>query len=286
MEGYYWRLWDSASGRCIVVLCGVCRGPWAVVALAAHPGGIVRWADAGRAWADPSGLGAAAWEGEAPLLRGSERRIAVDLGPDARVDAALEGRRTWARRGLGIAHVVPGLPQYWQPVVLGARVRGEAVVGGEPLSLDGWEAYVEKNWGGVFPDVWWWGQAGFGDDAMAAFAGGPVAGRLAATAVVARAGDDVIRLVPPVAAVRAEAGGNEWRVRARSARWSVTLEGAGGQPHVLPVPVPTERRSVLRSEHHLAGAMRIVVRRGRRLVLDAESKLAGLEVGTPAGDGH
>ena len=25
MEGYYWRLWDPAGGRVVVVLCGVCR---------------------------------------------------------------------------------------------------------------------------------------------------------------------------------------------------------------------------------------------------------------------
>ena len=91
MEGYYWRLTDPASGRCIVALCGVCRapdGPWAVVALASHPGGFVRWRNSASAAAEPDGLGAAAWERDgAPVLRGSERRIAVDLGPDARLEA-------------------------------------------------------------------------------------------------------------------------------------------------------------------------------------------------------
>ena len=27
MEGYYWRLSDPASGRCVIALCGVCRAP-------------------------------------------------------------------------------------------------------------------------------------------------------------------------------------------------------------------------------------------------------------------
>ena len=36
-------------------------------------------------------------------------------------------------------------------------------------------AYAEKNWGGGFPDRWWWGQAhDFGDDVSVAFACGPV----------------------------------------------------------------------------------------------------------------
>jgi hypothetical protein len=292
MEGYYWRLWEPASGRSAMALCGVCRaadGPWAVVALAAHPGGFVRWLNAGSAWADPAGLGVAAWDeaGGHAVLRGSSRRLAVDLGPDARLDVTLEGRTGWPRRafgGLGPAQVVPGLPQYWHPHVLGAGVRGSAVLGGETLDLsEGWEAYAEKNWGGAFPGEWWWGQAGFGDGAMAAFAGGRLGGPLAATAIVVRLpGGAVLRFAPPAALVTAEAGGGAWRLRARSPRYRVLLEGeAGAPPLVLPVPVPAERRAVLRSEHHLGGRLRAVVRRGGRTLLRAESAVAGLEHGTP-----
>jgi hypothetical protein len=289
MEGYYWRLSDPASGRCIVALCGVCRAvdgaSWAVVALAAHPGGFVRWRNAPAAAAEPDALGAAAWERDgSPLLRGSERRIAADLGPDARLEATLEGRAGWPLKlgAIGLAQAVPGLPQYWHPAVLGARVRGEALLGGERVVLDGWDAYVEKNWGGSFPGEWWWGQAALGDGAMAAFAGGRLGGPLAASAVVVHAGGSVVRFAPPGALVTAQAGGGEWRLRGRSPLWSVTLEGdAASAPHVLPVPVPAERRAVLRSEHHLAGRMRVVLRRGRRVVLRASSDVAGLEHGTP-----
>ena len=44
-EGYYWRLTDTAAGRVAIVRCGICRdaaGPWAIVALASEPGGLVR----------------------------------------------------------------------------------------------------------------------------------------------------------------------------------------------------------------------------------------------------
>ncbi|HET8952235.1 MAG TPA: tocopherol cyclase family protein [Solirubrobacteraceae bacterium] len=289
MEGYYWRLSDPGSGRCIVALCGVCRaadgGSWAVVALAAHPGGFVRWRNAPAAAAEPDALGATAWEDDGtPVLRGSERRIAVDLGPDARLEATLEGRAAWPLRlsAVGLAQAVPGLPQYWHPAVLGARVRGEAMLGGERVVLDGWDAYVEKNWGGSFPGEWWWGQAALGDGAMAAFAGGRLGGPLAAGAVVVRAGGAVVRFAPPGALVTASAGGGEWRLRGRSPLWTVSLEGdAASAPHILPVPVPAERRAVMRSEHHLAGRMRVVLRRGRRVVLRASSGVAGLEHGTP-----
>jgi hypothetical protein len=166
--------------------------------------------------------------------------------------------------------------------VLGARVRGEAVLGGERVTLDGWDGYVEKNWGGTFPGEWWWGQAGFGDGAMAAFAGGPLGGPLRASAVVVRAGGSVVRFAPPGALVTARATRGEWRLRGRGPLWSVVVEGdAAFPPHILPVPVPGERRAVMRSEHHLAGRMRVVLRRGRRVVLRASSDVAGLEHGTP-----
>ena len=290
MEGYYWRFSDAASGRAVVALCGVCRaadGVWAVVALAAEPGGFTRWANTERAWADADRLGVAAFDGERAVLRGSDRRLVVDLGEDARLEAVLEGRAEWPRRalgGLGLGQAVPGLPQYWHPHLLHARVRGQAVLGRDTWSLDGFGGYGEKNWGGAFPGVWWWGQVGFGDGAMAAFAGGRLRGPLAATAVVARAGDEMAALAPPGALVVAEAAAGEWRIRARSPRWTVTLEGERqAAPHVLPVPVPAERRSELRSEHHLAGAMRAELRRGRRVLLRAESGVAGLELGTPGG---
>ena len=289
MEGYYWRLSDPASRRCVIALCGVCRapdGPWATVALAGHPGGFVRWRATAAATADADALGAAAWEADGTaVLRGSERRIAVDLGPDARLEAVLEDRAEWPRRalgGVGIAQAIPGLPQYWHPVVLGARVRGEAVLGGETVSLDGWGAYVEKNWGGTFPGEWWWGQATLEEDATAAFAGGRVGGPLSASALVVRAGAELARFGLPGGLVTASAGGGEWRLRGRTLRWSVVLEGsAAGPPHRLPVPVPAERRAVMRSEHHLAGRMRVVLRRGRRVVFRAESDVAGLEHGVP-----
>ena len=188
MEGYYWRLSDPASGRCVIALCGVCRARGRAGPLgrrgARRPPRRLRALARPRtaAAADDAALGAAAWEaGGAPVLRGSERRIAVDLGPGARLEAVLEGRDEWPRRalgGLGIAQAAPGLPQYWHPVVLGARVRGEAMLGGETVSLDGWDAYVEKNWGGTFPGEWWWGQAALERGSDGGLRGGPArAGR-------------------------------------------------------------------------------------------------------------
>ena len=90
--------------------------------------------------------------------------------------------------------------------------------------------------------------------------------------------DRLLRLAPPFARLTSAVGAAGWRVRARSARWLVELEGeAVGAPAVLPVPVPEERRIVDRSQQYLAGRLRVTLRRGRRVVFAGESALAGLE---------
>jgi hypothetical protein len=286
MEGYYWRFWGS--GASVIALCGVCRAPdgvWAVVALAAHPGGFVRWQVAPTAWADPEGFGVKAWGGPgegAPIFAGGPDRLVVDLGPDARLSAEFGSRKGWPRRAfgaLGVAQTAPGLPQYWQPMLLGARVSGSARLGPDDVVLG--EVYAEKNWGAAFPAEWWWGQAGFGDGALAAFAGGRLRGPVAASAVVVRASGELLRFAPPGAAVIADVGAGEWRLRGRSARHRILVEGEGRGPHILPVPVVAERRAVLRSEHHLAGRLRVRLRRGARVLLDESTGLAALEHGTP-----
>ncbi len=272
-EGYYWRFTDTPAGRVVIVLCGVSHdaaGSWAVVALAAHPEGLVRSALVPVARADPHALGIEA----GGVLRGTADALHVDLGPDARLDVALRSARPWPRRafgGIGPAQSVPGLPQYWHPHLLGGRVSGSG--------WDGATVYAEKNWGPRFTEHWWWGQAQAfeGSDACVAFAGGRVLGG-APTGVVVRVEDRVLRLSPPFATLRTAIGDASWRVHARSARWDVELEGEGvGSPAALPVPVPGERRVTDRSQQYLTGRLHATVRRAGRIWWSGESALAGLE---------
>ncbi len=265
-EGWYWRFSDPSSGRVVVALCGGMR-TWAHGAVAANLG---------------------------PPAAGVEQVVAdgvddVITGPSSlragasRVEVELRDRVPWPRRmlgALGPAHLLPWMPQYWQPLVLRATAHGHAVVRGRRIEIDGWHAYHEKNWGPQFAGDWWWGQAHLGDDADVAFAGGHLLGPVAATAVVVRLGGDVLALAPP-ALVRVAIGDGTWAVRARSARDSVSIEAEGRRPHVLPVPA-AERRTEPRSHQVLAGRMEVTVRRGRRTVLKAESSLAGLERGFSA----
>jgi hypothetical protein len=291
MEGYFWRFSHRATGRVIIALCGVNRaadGAWATVALGGHPGGFLRDAAVMHAGADGARLGA--WAGDG-VFAGSATAVAVDLGPDARLDVTLHDLRPWTRRafgGVGVAHAIPALSQYWHPYVLGGRVEGSALLGGTAVDLAGWDVYAEKNWGRAgFPERWWWGQAQAftAPEVCVAFAGGRVGVgpvRLTATALVVRVGRALVRLGHPLLSpVRADVGAEHWRLRGRDATWSVAVEATApvGAAHVLPVPVPAERRNVHAAHEHLAGTLRVDVRRRGRRVFAGESVLAGLEHG-------
>jgi hypothetical protein len=297
MEGYFWRITQRTTGAVVVVLLAINRdargGTWGMVALATHPGGFARAATLGHAAADRHGLRVrAADDGAGPALEADAAGLRVDLGPDAQVDAAFAEPVPWpARRafgGIGAAQAIPALSQYWHPHLLGARVHGTARAGTVTFDLDGATAYAEKNWGAAgHPPAWWWGQAhGFArEDVCVAFAGGlaavgPV--RMRATSIVVAVGGEVLRIVSPPVPLRVAVDERGWRLRARTARHRVDIEGHanGSAPHRLPVPVPAERRRRDGlSAMHLAGALAVRVRRGARTLVDDASVLAGLERG-------
>ena len=290
MEGWFWRITDVASERAAVVLCGVCRGPagdWTMVGLAGAPDGDVRWAVCGEADISAGGRSLTVPDG---ALSATPDALRVDLGPDARLDARFASPEGWPRRpsrALGLGHLVPGLGQYWHPHLLGARVHGVLRLGDARWTFADARGYAEKNWGGGFPRHWWWGQAsgiGGDDQACVAFAGGDVRVgpvKLTPTAMVVRAGADVLRLGPPFAHVSSALSDGSWRIRARSARHRVDVEGEanGSVPHRLPVPVPAERRVVDGPAQHFTGHLALTVRAGRCVTFRGESRLAALERG-------
>lgn len=291
MEGYYWRIVDAPGGSVIVLLCGVCQGPegpWATVAVASHPGGFVRHAVIAPAAGRHDRFGVRA----AGTLHGSADGVHARLGDDTWIDLRTRSPVLWPRPvfgALGPAQAVPGLGQYWHPVVLAAQVEGQACIGGQPVRLDGATAYAEKNWGPRFAGHWWWGHAGAfpGGDVTVAFAGGrlAIAGRVVPpTAVAVRLGTQVLRFTPPLARLRVRATDRTWTLRADSPRHRVEIEGYAGDaaPHVLPVPDVTTGRVDMRSRQYLAGRLRLRVSRGKRTVFEGESPLAGLERGVPA----
>ncbi len=293
MEGYFWRITDAKNGRVVVALIGVnddgAGGSWATVGLAGHPGGFLKAGAIDGASASLGALGARTTDG---TFVAGPSEVMVDFGERAQLQLRIKDIVGWPRRRFGASswfHSIPALNQYWHPHILDGVAEGHAVIDGEHWDLSGCRVYAEKNWGrGGFPAAWWWGQAqGFGDpDACVCFAGGRVeAGPLGVevTALVVRAGGVFLRLGDPLLSpVRAEVDDEHWLLRGRSARWEVTVEGEAplGAAHVLPVPLPDERRNIAAALEHLGGRMRVEVRRrGQGIVWSGESQLAGLEHG-------
>jgi hypothetical protein len=293
MEGYFWRCTAPRDdGRVLIALCGVNRaddGRWSTLGLAAHPSGFLRAVEHPEGAADAESLGARAGS----AFDATAERLRVNLGTDAELDVRVVDPEPWGRRRFGGSSYfqsVPALNQYWHPWLLGGSAHGVARVGGERWEIDGWQVYAEKNWGrGGFPDSWWWGQAhAFGErEACVAFAGGEIKSgplRTEVTAVVVRLPDGrLLRLGNPVTSpVEAEVTDERWSLRGRSARWRIEIEGRAprGASHVLPVPLPRERRNVAGALEHLGGTMRVVVRsRDGRPLWRGDSAAAALEHG-------
>jgi tocopherol cyclase len=291
MEGYFWRFTDVARARSVIALIGVNqgpRGPWATLGLAAWPGSHLAIAAREGAYADPVRVHAASGD----AFDGDDRRVLVDLGPDARLDVRLHDLVRWPRRrwgGSSIFHSVPALNQYWHPWLLGGRATGTVSMDGETWSLDGAQVYAEKNWGKEgFPEAWWWGQAqGFEEPAACvAFAGGLVhAGplRTTVTALVVRLPDGhVLRLGDPVVSpVETHVTDTTWTLRGRGFGWRVRVDAYAplADAHVLPVPLPSRHRNTAGALEHLGGALSIRVERRGRLVWQGDTTLAGLEHG-------
>ncbi|MFC4140092.1 MULTISPECIES: tocopherol cyclase family protein [unclassified Microbacterium] len=291
MEGYFWRITDSATGRVIIALNGVNRGPhgpWATLGFAAHPGGFLRVAEHPSASADRVGVGAHAGD----AFSGDDRRLHVDLGADARLDVMIDDALRWPHRAFGGSSVfqsVPALNQYWHPWLLGGRVNGTATLGDETWELHDAQIYAEKNWGREgFPDSWWWGQAqGFAErGACVAFAGGQVHSgpiRTEVTGLVVRLPSGrVIRLGNPgVSPVRAIVDDERWMLHGRGFGWTIDVAGTAprGASCVLPVPLPSQERNTAGALEHLAGDLEVTVRRRGAVVWSGRSALAGLEHG-------
>lgn len=290
MEGWFWRATDPASGRVVVALCSVNRNPsgdWSTVAVALHPGGVVRSAALEAAQTDLSRFEVRAGTDPAARLAACGDRLRIDLD-DVHLDMRFTEPFAWPKAfaGGGIFSSIPFLNQYWHPYRLGGKATGTIDFDRDSWSLDGATLYAERNWGAGFPLRWWWGQAhDFGDaDVSVAFSGGllelgPL--RRDVAGVVVRLADKVIRITPP-ALVTSHASDDHWTVRARTVRYQIDLDGdgAGLEPHVLPVPLPAERRNVDTDFEHLGGRLRCVVRDLGRVIFEGTSNLAGLEVGT------
>ena len=289
MEGWFWRVSDEASGRVLIALCSVNRHPdgdWSTTAVGVHPGGVVRSAALYGARAEDAPFRVTAGDHAGTFTVGADR-VRFELG-DLTLSMEFADRVLWPKAfgGGGMFSAIPFLNQYWHPYYLGGRASGTVAYAGDSWTFENAKLYAERNWGAGFPLRWWWGQAhDFGDaDVCVAFSGGllslgPIARDV--NGVVIRVGTKVIRMTPPLL-IRSRVGDNQWSIRGRSPRYEIELEGDGRHlpPHVLPVPLPGERRNIDTDFEHLGGRLHCIVRESGRVLLEGTSELAALEVGS------
>jgi tocopherol cyclase len=292
MEGYFWRFTDTASQRAIISLIGVqtsSAGTWALAGLGAHPGQFWRQAVLPEVKARRRGPGARSGN----TFFGDDRRVVVNLGPDAHLDVTLSDLKPWPQQrpfgGSSWFQMIPGLNQYWHPWLLGGHATGTATIGGETWQLNNADVYAEKNWGSDgFPHSWWWGQAqGFAEpDVCVAFAGGEVTAgplRTEVTGLVVRLPDGtLLRLGNPVTSpVRATITDDSWVLSGRNRSWQVEVQGYAplADALVLPVPLVEEHRAAPGALEHLGATMSVQVKKYGRLIWEGTSRLAGLEHG-------
>ena len=160
---------------------------------------------------------------------------------------------------------------------------GSARIGAATVDLDGAVAYAEKNWGaGGMPPAWWWGQAArlrlAPTCASPSPAVSPGSGRCGPRrALVVAVGDELRTVVRPPRPLRITVDERGWRL----AGGGIEVEAhAAGAAHLLPVPVPGERRRLDDwAPQQLAGTLRLSVRRRGRTLYQGTSELAGLERG-------
>lgn len=147
--------------------------------------------------------------------------------------------------------------------------------------------YLEKNWGGAFPQKWFWMQcnafAGMADLSLTAVGGRrKVLGQTESVGMVGiHDQGEFYEFVPWNASVHWEVQpwGN-WHIWAESDRFTVDVIGISDRP-ATQVRVPTEQGLVFACRDTTRGELQVELREKstRNLILRAHSDVAGLETG-------
>lgn len=150
-------------------------------------------------------------------------------------------------------------------------------------------AYGEKNWGGAFPQKWFWLNCNCFDQQpdLALTAGGgrrSVLGWMESVAMVGiHIGGKFYEFVPWNSTVTWKiAPWGQWQMRASNASYAVELEGYTDLPGTV-LRAPTREGLVFCCRDTMQGQLRLRLfqqkRSGQQLLLEAQSQLCGLEVG-------
>jgi tocopherol cyclase len=174
----------------------------------------------------------------------------------------------------------------WQILMAHGLASGWIEWQGQRYTFEDAPAYSEKNWGGAFPQRWFWinCNAFSGEPDLALTAGGGKRRVLGWMESVAMVGihhrGKFYEFVPWNAEVHWDiAAWGAWRMTATNAHYQVELVGKCDRPGTL-VRTPTAQGMVFCCRDTTHGGLTLTLKdRQGRLVLQAQSSLGGLEVG-------
>ncbi|MEO0396929.1 MAG: tocopherol cyclase family protein [Cyanobacteria bacterium P01_A01_bin.137] len=180
---------------------------------------------------------------------------------------------------------MPFLEPGWQVLMAHGLATGWVEWQGQRYAFDHAPAYAEKNWGGAFPAKWFWLQCNAFDgqpDLTVTAAGGlrQVLGRQEAVGLIVVHGCDRIY---PFASThnpftwRITPWGH-WQLTAHRPPYRVVLSGRATDPGTL-VRVPTRDGLQFRCRDTTHGHLSLQLFEQDQVIFDAQSDLAGLEVG-------
>jgi tocopherol cyclase len=178
----------------------------------------------------------------------------------------------------------------WQVLMAHGLASGWIEWQGTRYSFEQAPTYSEKNWGGAFPEKWFWIQCnGFEDEPdLTLTAGGGRRGVLWWMESVAMVGihhrGQFYEFVPWNSRVTWQVQPwGEWQVSACNGDYWVEVEGRSDRPGGFPIRVPTRQGLIVACWDTLHGNLTLHLwqrtTQGKRLLLKAHSHLAGLEVG-------
>ncbi|NJL40451.1 MAG: tocopherol cyclase [Leptolyngbyaceae cyanobacterium SM1_4_3] len=179
----------------------------------------------------------------------------------------------------------------WQILMAHGLATGWIEWNGDRYSFTQAPAYSEKNWGGAFPQRWFWLNCNAFDDQpdLALTAGGGQRGVLWWMESVAMVGihhqGKFYEFVPWNSQVHWEIHPwGYWQMHAQNTQFEVELIGTTTHPGT-PLRAPTEQGLIFACRDTMKGelTLRLWENRlsGKQLILEATSHLCGLEVGGP-----
>ncbi len=179
----------------------------------------------------------------------------------------------------------------WQVLMAHGLATGWVEWQGDRYEFTDAPAYSEKNWGRAFPQQWFWLNCNHFDQIpdLALTAGGgrrSVLGKMEEVAMIGiHHQGEFYEFVPWNAQIHWQISPwGEWQLQAQNQHWRVELVGSTTLPGTI-VQVPTKNglagccRDTTRGELHLTVRERGLGQQPGRVVIEASSSFAGLEVG-------